>query len=367
ARALGEDINRALLADDRIRVEQLVRALHERAIQRMNEAVAAVGSNEKARRRLGVQVGTPRAIEDLTTLMRILGIRDVLAELARQLPDYIRAFEREQIDQVKALLDTTTAQKSLQNAAAQKSDLFLYGLLMVMNRLAAPWQLIRIATRAADSDDTVRIVETPYAVAVTIVLGELECMVGELRTELKAGRPVASMLKGVHDAAREMRTEMDLSVDSGWARQLAAVHSAVSNLLTAEIEAAPGRVRRLLRPRPAKEIVRGSLLDAIDVQEAETRVELVGVCRHYADELAVSEVTLRTYSELTQYLETGTKVLLDALRHAEDAERPFRQSQVDAAIRFCRTVFGAEYAGLLAKAADVAVQTAAIERKPARA
>ena len=128
---------------------------------------------------------------------------------------------------------------------------------MVMNRLAAPWQLIRIATRAADSDDTARIAETPYAMAVTIVLDELECMVGELRSELKAGRPVASMLKSIHDAAREMRTEMDLSVDSAWARQLAAVRSAVSNLLTAEIEAAPGRVRRLLRPRPAKEIVPG--------------------------------------------------------------------------------------------------------------
>ncbi len=367
ASALSEDINRALLADDRIKVEQLVRALHERAIRRMTEAVAAVGSNEKARRQLGVQVGTPRAIEDLTTLIRILGIRDVLAELARLLPDYIRAFEREQIDQVKSLLAAAAAQESLPNAAAQNSDLFLFGLVMVMNRLTAPWQLIRIATRAADSDDTARIAETPYAVAVTIVLGELECMVGELRSELKAGRPIASMLKSLHDAARGMRTEMDLSVDSAWARQLAAVRSAVSNLLTAEIEAAPGRVRRLLRPRPAKEVVAGSLLDAIDVQEAETRVELVGVCRHYAGELAVSEVTLRTYSELTQYLETGARVLLDALRHAEAAERPFRQSQVDAAIRFCRTVFGAEYAGLLAKAADVAVQTAAIERTPARA
>ena len=60
ARALSEDINRALLADDHIKVEQLIRALHERAIQRMKEAIAAVGSNEKARRRLGVQVGTPR-------------------------------------------------------------------------------------------------------------------------------------------------------------------------------------------------------------------------------------------------------------------------------------------------------------------
>jgi hypothetical protein len=66
-------------------------------------------------------------------------------------------------------------------------------------------------------------------------------------------------------------------------------------------------------------------------------------------------------------LETGTKVLLDSLRHAGDADLPFRQSQVKAAISFCRSVFGAEFAGLLAKAADVAVQTAAAERQPVRA
>ena len=367
ARALSEDINRALLAEDRVKVEQLVRALHHRAIQRINAAIAALDANEKARRRFSVQVGTPRSVEDVTTLMHILGIRDVLAELARRLPDHFRAFEREQADEVKALFDTVFAQKSLQHAPLQKSELFLYGLIMVANRLAAPWQLIRIATRAVESDDAARIGATPYAVAVTIVLNELESMVGELRFELKAGRPLAALLKGIHDAARGMRTEIDLSIDSAWSRQLAAIRSAVSNLLTAEMETTPGRVRRLLRPRPVNEIVPGSLLDALDVHEAETRVELVGVCRHYASELAVSEVTVRTYSELTQYLETGTRILLDALRHAEDAERPFRQSQVDAAVRFCRTVFGDDYAGLLAKAADVALQGAAADRKSARA
>jgi hypothetical protein len=364
--ALSEDINRALLADDRVKVEQLVRALHDRAIQRMSAAIAALGSNEKAHRRFSVQVGTPRPVEDVTTLMHILSGRDVLAELARRLPDHFRAFERENADHVKALFDSVLAQKSPEHAAPPKSDLFLYALILLASRLAAPWQLIRIATRAADSDEVARIAATPYAVAVTIVLSELESKVGDLRAALKACHPVASLLKSIHDAARGMRTEMDLSIDSVWSRQLTAIRGAVSSLLTAEMEMTPGRVRRLLRPRPAEEIVSGSLLDAFDVHEVETRVELVGVCRHYASELAVSEVTLRTYSELAQYLETGTRILLDALRHADDDERPFRHSQVDAAVRFCRTVFGADYAGLLAKAADVALQGAAADRRAAR-
>jgi len=365
AKALNEDINRALLAEERAKAEQLTRALHERAIQRIKETITAVGNDEKARRRLAAQIGTPRALEDLSILLRILPIRDLLADLARRLPNHMRAFEREQIDQVKTLLEGATAQKTSPIGAAHKADVYLYGLILVMGRLAAPWQLVRIAARAAESDDTARIAETPCAVAVDLVIGEVESIVSELRTELKAHRSVTSLLKGIHDAARGLRTEMDLSVDSPWGRQLTGIRTEVSNVLKPEIESTPGRIRRLLRPRPAKDVVPGSLLDAIDVSEAEMLVEFVGACRNYASELAVNEVTMRTFSELQQYLETSTKVLLDALRQAGDADRPFRQSQVDAAIRFCRTIFGADYAGLLAKAAEIAVQAAAApERRP---
>ena len=65
-------------------------------------------------------------------------------------------------------------------------------------------------------------------------------------------------------------------------------------------------------------------------------------------------MTQRTFNELQQFLDTGTRTLPDALRGASAGERPFRQSQVDAAVRFCAKVFGQEYASLLTKAAEVA-------------
>src|ERR1051326_340380 len=365
AKALSADIDRALGAQDRPKVDQLVRALQDRAVARMTEAVAALDANDKARRRFAVQVGTPRAIDDVTALTRILSVRDQLADLARRLPDHIRAFDHDPVDEVKGIFEN--AKKALQKEPSQRKSLSLFGLVLVCNRLAAPWQLMRIATRTAESDDVARIAASPYAAAVDIVLNDLEHMVGDLRAELKEGRPVASLLKTMHDAVRGLRTEMDLSVDSPWSRQLAAIRGAVSNLLTAEMETTTGRGQRVLRPRPANEIVPGSLLDALDVHDVEARVELVGVCRHYAGELAVSEVTLRTYAELAQYLETGTKILLDALRHADDAERPFRQSQLDAAVHFCRSIMGANYAGLLVKAINVAMQGSPPERRSLRA
>jgi hypothetical protein len=230
-----------------------------------------------------------------------------------------------------------------------------YALIMVTNRLAAPWQLIRLAIRAADSDDAVRIATSSYALAVSNTLGDIERMVEELKTDLKRGATVAvtSLLKCIHDAVRGVRTGLDLSADSQWARQLAATRSEISDVLTAEIQLVPGRVRRLLRPRPSQDIARSALLDADEVAETEAMIAFVGACRNYASELAASEVTLRTFQEIQQYLDTGTHALLDALRMAGEHDRAFRKSQMDA-IKFCGKSFGKDYASLLVKAAEMA-------------
>jgi hypothetical protein len=226
--------------------------------------------------------------------------------------------------------------------------------------------LIRLATKAAGGDVANRVAETPYAVAVNIALEEIDRKVRELAGDLKSGRGVAvsALLKEIHDALRGMRSELDLPIESAWGRQLIAIRAEVSAFLTAEIELMPGRVRRLIRPRPSKEIVAGSVLDPDDVADAEALIGFVVACRNYAGELAINEVTQRTFNELREYLDLGTRTLLDALRNASPGERVFRQSQVDAAVRFCGKVFGEEYASLLAKAAEVASQG---ERKAARA
>ncbi len=226
-----------------------------------------------------------------------------------------------------------------------------------MNRMTAPWQLIRLGVRAAGSDTAARVAETNYGVAVNIVLAELERMVDELRDDLRTGQGVAvgALLKTIHDSARGLRTELAWPVDSTWGRALAAQRIQISELLRAEIDSMPSRVRRLLRPRPSREIQPGSVLDPNEVAEVEALVEFVGICRYFAGELAINEMTQRALSELRQYLDDGTRALLEGLRHAGESDRSFRQSQVDAAVRFCAKVFGREYAALLGKAAEVAL------------
>jgi hypothetical protein len=345
ARAYSEAVEAALTAGDTDKPEQLARVFQDDAAARIGQMLE--GADTKERRRLSVQLGTSRALEDVQALYGIFTARDALAVMATQLPGHINSLAGPVLESVKAQIDTP---------ATAKSELFLYSLVLVMSKLAAPWQLIRLATKAAGSDDAKRIAETPYAVAVQIVLEEVDRRVRELATDLKSGRgiAVAALLKEVHDALRGLRSEIDLPPEQAWGKQLTALRADVSKILTAEIELMPGRVRRLIRPRPSKEITAGSRIDADEVAETESLIGFVAACRNYASELAVNEVTQRTFNELQQFLDTGTRTLLDALRGASPGERPFRQSQVDAAVRFCAKVFGQEYASLLAKAAEVA-------------
>jgi hypothetical protein len=242
-----------------------------------------------------------------------------------------------------------------------------FALSLVMQRLAAPWQIIRLAIKIAASDDEIRVAATSYGVAVTMAIHDLSRVAGTLRSEIKRGKfnSVAEHLKTVHDGVRGLRTELDIRNDSTWGRQLASIRVDISSTLQSEIDSVPGRVRRLLRQRPDKDIAATSQIDPADVEETAALIDFVAVCRTYASELAINEVTLRTYSDLQQYVEKSTEALVQSLRNGDLKVRNFRQMQARAAIRFCEVLFGTDYAQLMSRAAESAMVV--VERKPSRA
>jgi len=344
--AYAEETKLHLLAGAGEKAEALARAFQDEAVTHIDHALAAVDPDVKARRRLAGRIGTPNALEELREVVAILRARDALSSLAARLAPHIRNLADEQLENVSALLDSPLA---------RRRDLALYALLLVMSRLGSRWHLIRLAVRSAGTDIAARIALTPAALALTLAVEDIELQAMQLRDELE-GRDVAravALLKDIHDSARGLRSELDLSGDQPWGRQLAAVRADVSAAIEGHIVAVPGRVHRLLKPRVPGA---GGALDAREVAEVEALIDLVNACRVYAGELAVNEATLRVHSQLEHYLDSGMAALIDGLRQAAPGERALRQSQVDAAVRFAAKVFGADYAAVLVKAADVAAQ-----------
>jgi hypothetical protein len=295
--------------------------------------------------------------EDLPSIAWLLQAREAFDTLNGRLPSYLRLFNDPQIASASAALNVPML---------QTPQMLPFALSLVMQRLAAPWQIIRLAVRMAASDDELRVAATPYGIAVTIALHDLSCLAATLRADIRRGQfdNVAEHLKILHDGVRGLRTELDLRNESNWGKQLASIRADISSALQSEIDSVPGRVRRLLRQRADKDIPNGAQVDASEVEETAALIEFVAVCRTYASELAINEVTLRTYSDLQHYVEQSTEALVQSLRVSEGKNRSYRQSQVTAAIRFCNQLFGPDYASLMSRAAENAMTG---ERKSPRA
>ncbi|MDX3965127.1 MAG: hypothetical protein QHD01_00850 [Bradyrhizobium sp.] len=341
-------------ADDAGQVEALAQKLQTVAADAIFELTGPGGGDKS---RALARVGPPNVIEDLYSVGAVLQVREAVATVNERLPRFLRAFGDPQIASVTSALNIP---------ALQTPQMLPFALSMVVQRMTAPWQIIRLAIKIAASDDEIRVAATPYGVAVTIALHDLSCVAAILRMDIKRGHfdNVAGNLKTLHDGVRGLRTELDLRNDSAWGKQLTSIRADISNALQSEIDSVPGRVRRILRQRPEKDIPPGARVDSTEVEEAVALIDFVATCRNYASELAINEVTLRTYSDLQQYVERSTEQLVQSLRAADHKVRAYRQQQVQAAIRFCQVLFGDDYASLMSRAAENALTG---ERKSSRA
>jgi len=306
-----------------------------------------------AQRTLG-RLGAPTVAEDIASIGAILTAREALDKLSNKMMGQYRAFADSEIRSVMDGLSAPPLQSPL---------VVPFAVSLVLQRLAAPWQIVRLGITVAGSDDEIRVAGTPFGVTVTMALHDLSRLVSELRNDIKRGhfKDTSDHLKTLHDGVRGLRTELDIRSESVWGRQLASIRSEISNSLQSEIDSVPGRVRRLLRQGPDKDVTSTSRIDPVEVEETAALIDFVGVCRTYASELAISEVSLRVHNDLQHYIEKATEALVEALRNPDQRVRAFRLMQMQAAIRFCDVLFGPDYASLMTKAAEMAKP---VERKP---
>jgi hypothetical protein len=119
----------------------------------MVEALQAIASQGTDNRRALSRIGPADVVEDLPSIACVLQAREAVDTLNSRIPSYMRVFNDAQIDAVIAALNVPSL---------QTPQLLPFALSLVMQRLAAPWQIIRLAIRMAASDDEMRVASTPY-------------------------------------------------------------------------------------------------------------------------------------------------------------------------------------------------------------
>src|SRR5206468_1147385 len=157
------------------------------------------------------RIGPPNVVEDLLSIGSVLRAREALYTLGSRLPGQIRGLDD---TQMAAVIE------GLNVPSLQTPQVLPFALSLIMQRLNAPWQIVRLAIKMAASDDEIRVAATPYGIAVTIALHDLSFLTACLRTDIRRGHfdNVGEQLKALHDGVRGLRTELDLRNDSAWGR-----------------------------------------------------------------------------------------------------------------------------------------------------
>lgn len=227
ARDYIENAKKVIVASD-LREAQNIAAAFQKKIGTYLDGV--LGSAEGAatvRTELETYTSSHATFDDLLKMLHIIRARQPLAEFTNALPPNIPEFEGESFAKVLTLLDKLRT-KSI--------DAVPFALTIVAGRLKKPWQLMRLATQAAGSRAISRIEATPYAIAVSMVLDQIDDRRLVLLEAFKNNRAAKAkeVLQEIYQIEEAVRACIDLR-DSAWGIRLHDLMALVKAALDSEV------------------------------------------------------------------------------------------------------------------------------------
>jgi hypothetical protein len=199
-------------------------------------------TGEQARTKLAAYTASRSAFGDLIKIMAALRAREAITKFNEALPAKISKFDDAQIDKIAAQLH-----------AFRKTDAHAlpFALTLVATRLKAPWQLIRLATKASRSRSASDVAATPNAIAVSMVLDQLDDKRLALRIALKNNRVAVArdVLVDIYNTEYAVRVRIHEFEESEWGKRLRVIMDAVAALVQTEVNRFPDEVGHVLTSR----------------------------------------------------------------------------------------------------------------------
>jgi hypothetical protein len=245
ARDYSHNMKRMIAANNQHEIQKIANAFQTKVVKYLESTLVANGGVERIRAGLATYTSSPAVFNDLTKMVRALGARDALAELNEALPPKIDKLEGKGLVKVHRLLNVFTA---------KHADATPFALTIVANHLKTPWQLIHLVTKPAKGKDAVDDAPTPYAIAVSMVLHQIDDKRAMLRGILKSNRVLVAkeILADIDDTERALRARADLLGESDHRQRLDDLMAAVDALVTAEVRSLPGNLHHVLGARGSR-------------------------------------------------------------------------------------------------------------------
>jgi len=242
ARDYAKGINELIAANNRREAMRVAASFQTKIVKYLENTLGSVDGADQTRVKLATYTASQAAYGDLTKILCVLRARDALAKFSDALPATIKKFDDTRVAKVAALLDAF---------GKKHAEALPFALALVAKRLRTPWQLIRLATKAAPSKDAADIAATPYAIAVSMVLDRLEDNRSALRVALRNNRVLVcrEILADIYDTEYALQVRIDLLDESAWGARLHNLMNAIAALVEAEVSRFPVNIGHVLGSR----------------------------------------------------------------------------------------------------------------------
>jgi hypothetical protein len=242
ARDYISEMNLLIAADNQREARRVTATFQGKVVKSLEGTLGASGAADQVRAKLAIYTASRAAYDDVTKMLCVLRARDALAKFHGALPAKIVKFDDAQVANISELLDAF---------GKNQAEALPFALALVATRLKAPWQLIRLATKAAPSKNVTDIAATPYAITVSMVLDRVDDSRAALRFNLKNERILVArdILTEVYDTEYGLQVRIDRFDESDWGKRLHHLMSAIAALVEAEVSRFPDNVDHILASR----------------------------------------------------------------------------------------------------------------------
>lgn len=237
------DKMKGLIAAEKQREAQQTAVTFQTKVTKSLEGILASREDaERTRIKLAAYTASNAAYGDLTKIVGALRAREALAKFNEALPAQIPKFDDAKVGKIAAQLDSFRK---------KNADALPFALALVARRLKTPWQLISLATKAARSNKAIDVAAAPYAIAVSMVLDQIDDMRQALRIALKNGRVVVArdILVGIYATEHALQLRIRKFEESEWGTRLRGIMDAIEVLVQSEVSRFPDEVGHILESR----------------------------------------------------------------------------------------------------------------------
>ena len=234
--------------------EKLAVGFQKKALGYLEGTMRSEEGSAKVRASLRMYTSSPAVFDDLAKMFTVFRTSDALTKFAKDLEPKIARLEGASL--AKAL-------DHLKTLKAASADAIPFALTIVVRRLTTPSQLLYLATKVAESRAPSAVAATPCALAVSMVLDQIDERRLLLGMALKGNRVAVAkaILKEIYTIENFIKAQIDLG-NSDWGNRLRDQLAAVAAVLEADGAQHGLRPGQSLKDRLAQTVQKGRAMIA---------------------------------------------------------------------------------------------------------